>query len=151
MRRPARRPPARHQLRAPLRRLFGNLPRYDNSVCPDGSTVPQICDENISTHTAAGLKGATPAPTQAQPPQQTVTPEQQKQIQNILNGTDPNKLPDDAKKKLQDLLPGVKLPDLPQLPDLGQLPQSLGLGSGASGSSSSGSTTQDLLNFLLGQ
>ncbi len=125
--------------------LFGNLPRYDNSVCPDGSDVPAICDENISTHTAAGLKGATPAPGQAPQPQpQSVTPQQQKDIQKILKGVDPNKVPDDVKKKLHDLLPGVPLPQLPQLP---QLP-SLG---GASGSSSSGSATQDLLNFLLGQ
>ncbi len=131
--------------------LFGNLPRYDNSVCPDGSTVPQICDQNISTHTAAGLKTASIAPGQSPRPQpQTVTPEQQNQIQKILNGVDPNKVTGGAKKKLQDLLPGVKLPDLPQLPDLGQLPQSLGLG-GTSGSSASPNTTQDLLNFLLGQ
>ncbi len=116
--------------------LFGNLPRYDNSVCPDGSTVPQICDENISTHTAAGLQGATPAPRRRRSrSRRRSRPQQQKQIQKILNGVDPNKIPDDAKKKLQDLLPGVNLPDLPQLPDLGQLPQSLGLG-GASGSSS---------------
>jgi ABC-type transporter Mla subunit MlaD len=124
--------------------LFGNLGRYDPSVCPDGSTELSICNPADPPHTAAGLKGATASPTQPQP--QAATPEQQKQIQKILNGTDPNKLPDDAKKKLQDLLPGVPLPQLPQLPQA-QLPQ----GASPNGSAPSGSTTQDLLNFLLGQ
>ncbi len=130
--------------------LFGNLSRYDNSVCPDGSDVPAICDENVSTHTAAGLKGATPAPGQAPQPQpQSVTPQQQKDIQKILKGVNPNKVPDNVKKKLHDLLPGVPLPQLPQLP---QVPGLGGAsGSSSSGSSSSGSATQDLLNFLLGQ
>src|SRR4051795_5025260 len=95
--------------------LFGNLGRYDPSVCPlpGGSAVPTICDPNDTPHSAAGLNNATTAPTapqQAQP-----TPEQQKQIDKILKGVDPNKITDDTKKKLQDLLPGVKLPDLPQL------------------------------------
>jgi ABC-type transporter Mla subunit MlaD len=128
--------------------LFGNLGRYDPSVCPlpGGSAVPTICDPNDAPHSAAGLNNATTAP--AAPQQAQPTPEQQKQIDKILKGVDPNKIPDDTKKKLQDLLPGVKLPDLPQL----QVPQvpNPGLG-GTSGSSSSGNATQDLLDFLLGQ
>ena len=129
--------------------LFGHLPRYDNSVCPDGSTVPAICDENISTHTAAGLKGATPTPAPAapQPQPQATTPQQQKDIQKILKGVNPNKIPNDVRKKLKDLVPGVPLPQLPQLPQLPHLPQGLGLNTSAP----SGSSTQDLLNFLLGQ
>jgi ABC-type transporter Mla subunit MlaD len=30
------------------------LPRYDNSVCPDGSTHPDLCDPGISTHDTGG-------------------------------------------------------------------------------------------------
>jgi ABC-type transporter Mla subunit MlaD len=125
--------------------LFGNLGRYDPSVCPDGSNQLSICNPADPPHTSAGLQSATNAPATQQP--QQATPEQQKQVEKILNGVDPNKITDDTKKKLQDLLPGVPLPQLPQLPDLGQLPQGLGL----NGSAPSGTTTQDLLNFLLGQ
>src|SRR3954453_9044078 len=123
--------------------LFGNLGRYDPSVCPQGSAELSICNPADPPHSAAGLQSATAPP--AAPQQQAATPEQQKQIQNILNGVDPNKIPDDAKKKPQDLLPGVQLPQLPQLPPV--LPQ----GTSSNGSSTSGSATQDLLNFLLGQ
>ena len=50
----------------------------------------------------------------------------QKQIQKILQGVDPNNIPDKAKKKLQELLPpGVTLPQLPQAPQLPQLPPQL--------------------------
>jgi ABC-type transporter Mla subunit MlaD len=125
--------------------LFGNLGRYDPSVCPDGSNQLSICNPADPPHTSAGLQSATNAPATQQP--QQATPEQQKQVEKILNGVDPNKITNDTKKKLQDLLPGVPLPQLPQLPDLGQLPQGLGL----NGSAPSGTTTQDLLNFLLGQ
>jgi ABC-type transporter Mla subunit MlaD len=124
--------------------LFGNLGRYDPGVCPDGSDQLSICNPADPPHTKAGLQAATAPPA---PQEQAATPEQQKQIEKILNGVDPNKITDDAKKKLQDLLPGVPLPQLPQLPQLGQLPQGLGL----NGSAPSGSTTQDLLDFLLGQ
>jgi ABC-type transporter Mla subunit MlaD len=120
--------------------LFGNLGRYDPSVCPQGSDQLSICNPADAPHSAAGLQSATTPP--AQPQQQAATPEQQKQIQKILNGVDPNKIKDDAQKKLQDLLP--QLPPLSQLP---QLPQGVNLNS----TPPSGSTTQDLLNFLLGQ
>jgi hypothetical protein len=128
--------------------LFGNLGRYDPSVCPNGSAQLSICNPADPPHTAASLNSATTAPAAPQP--QAATPEQQKEIENILKGVDPNKVPDDVKKKLQDLLPGVPLPEVPQLPQL-QLPD-LGLGGTSSGNgSSSGNATQDLLNFLLGQ
>ncbi len=126
--------------------LFGNLGRYDPSVCPDGSMQLSICNPADPPHNAASLKTATTAPS-TQGPRNAPTPEQQKDIDKILKGVDPNKLPDDAKKKLHDLLPGVPLDQLPQLPQLPQVPQVPGL----NGSSTSGSTTQDLLNFLLGQ
>jgi ABC-type transporter Mla subunit MlaD len=125
--------------------LFGNLSRYDASVCPDGSTVPQICDPTIQTH-SAGLvaKGAPagqaptqqPAPQQPQPgklPQPKLPPK----VQNLLPpGVDPNKLPQKLQQQLQDLLP-----QLPQLPPVPQAPN----GSG------SAAPTDNLLNFLLGQ
>ncbi len=123
--------------------LFGNLGRYDPSVCPDGSEQHSICNPADAPHTAAGLKSVTTAP--AQPQQTAPTPQQQKQIQKILGGVNPNKIKENAKKKLQDLLP--QLPPLSQLPQVPQLPQGLNL----NGSAPSGSTTQDLLNFLLGQ
>jgi hypothetical protein len=124
--------------------LFGNLGRYDPSVCPDGSAALSICNPADSPHSAASIRSATNVPAATpQQQQQTQTPEQQKQIEKILKGVDPKKITDDTKKKLQNLLPGVQLPDLP---NLGQLPQDL------NGSSApSGSSTQDLLNFLLGQ
>ena len=126
--------------------LFGNLGRYDPSVCPDGSDQLTICNPADPPHTSAGLQSATAGP--AAPQQQAATPEQQKQVDKILKGVDPNKIPDDVKKKLKDLLPpGVQLPQLPQLPPQLGLPQGLGL----NGSAPSGNTTQDLLNFLLGQ
>jgi ABC-type transporter Mla subunit MlaD len=126
--------------------LFGNLGRYDPSVCPDGSDQLTICNPADPPHTSAGLQSATTGP--AAPQQQPATPEQQKQVDKILKGVDPNKIPDDVKKKLKDLLPpGVQLPQLPQLPPQLGLPQGLGL----NGSAPSGNTTQDLLNFLLGQ
>jgi ABC-type transporter Mla subunit MlaD len=126
--------------------LFGNLGRYDPSVCPQGSDELSICNPADPPHNAASLQSATTAPSTT-PRQQPVTPEQQKQVDKILKGVDPNKIPDDAKKKLHDLLPGVPLDQIPQLPQLPQVPQVPGL----NGSSTSGSATQDLLNFLLGQ
>jgi ABC-type transporter Mla subunit MlaD len=127
--------------------LFGNLSRYDGSVCPEGSTVPQVCDPNIHTNSAQ-LKAAGPAPQAGQPPQ-APTPQQQKDIQKIIQGVDPNKVAGDTEKKLQQLL--QQIPNLPQLPQgLPQLPQVLG-GSSTTPNSSSGSSTTNLLNFLLGQ
>lgn len=116
--------------------LFGNLPPYDPSVCPDGSTVPAICDPNGTAHTKAALNTVSPNPNQQQ---QQLPPAQQKQLDKILKGVDPNKVKGDTEKKLQDLL---NLPQVPNLPDVTQ---------GLNGTSSTGSTTQDLLNFLLGQ
>ncbi|MFL5899454.1 MAG: MlaD family protein [Solirubrobacterales bacterium] len=116
--------------------LFGHLGRYDPSVCPQGSDQLSICNPSDAPHSAAGLQSATPTPQQ----QSAATPKQQKQLQKILQ--QPNKIKDQAQKKLQDLLP--QLPPISQLP---QLPQGIGSNSAAP----SGSTTQDLLNFLLGQ
>jgi hypothetical protein len=127
--------------------LFGNLPRYDGSVCPEGSTDHAICDPTVQAQSAAlSARGA--APTQQQQEQQPAqTPEQQdqqKQLEKILKGVDPNKLKDETQKQLEDLLNLPQLPQLPQLPDITQ-------GLNPDGSSSTGSTTSDLLDFLLGQ
>ncbi|HSD25075.1 MAG TPA: hypothetical protein VLB79_12195 [Solirubrobacterales bacterium] len=119
--------------------LFGNLGRYDPSVCPQGSDAPSICNPADAPHTTASLQAAQTAPAPAQPQQQTPQ-EQQKDLQKILPpGVNPKKLPDKAKQQLKDLLP--PLPPAPQLPQV--------LGQGATGSSSS--PTDNLLNFLLGQ
>jgi ABC-type transporter Mla subunit MlaD len=125
--------------------LFGNLPRYDASVCPDGSTVPQICDPSINTHAAlAAPNASSPEPSQRTQPAQPQTPQQQKQQKQLDKLLDtvknPDKVTNDTVKKLQDLL---NLPQLPQLPpSLPQLPNSSG---------SSSAPTDNLLNFLLGQ
>jgi ABC-type transporter Mla subunit MlaD len=125
--------------------LFGNLPRYDASVCPDGSTVPQICDPTINTHAAlAAPNASSPQPSQRTQPAQPQTPQQQQQqkrLDKLLETVkNPDKVTNDTVKKLQDLL---NLPQLPQLPpSLPQLPNSSG---------SSSAPTDNLLNFLLGQ
>ncbi|HEY6771244.1 MAG TPA: hypothetical protein VI035_02220 [Solirubrobacterales bacterium] len=125
--------------------LFGNLPRYDGSVCPDGSTVPQICDPAINTHAAqATLKASPsqPAPQAAQPaqPQTPQQKQQQKQLDKLLDTVKkPGKPTNETVQKLQDLL---NLPQLPQLPQVPQVPNSTG---------PSSSPTNDLLDFLLGQ
>jgi ABC-type transporter Mla subunit MlaD len=123
--------------------LFGNLSRYDPSVCPDGSLALSICNPADQPHTSASLKSATTAPAPSQPQQgQAQTPQQQqKDLQKILPpGVNPNKLPQQAQQQLQDLLP--QLPQLPPLPQVGN--------PNATGSSAS-SPTDNLLNFLLGQ
>jgi ABC-type transporter Mla subunit MlaD len=136
--------------------LFGNLQPYDGSVCPKNSgannVVPTICQASNVLHSAE-LKSAGPAPAQGEQQQpQAATPQQQKQLQQILQGVDPNKLKDDTEKKLQELL--QQLPQaIPQLPQaLPNITQGLGLGGSAAPNSSTGSgSTTDLLNFLLGQ
>jgi hypothetical protein len=131
--------------------LFGNLPRYDASVCPDGSDVPSICDPLIHTHAALSAQKTTPSqpspagPQPAQPqPQTPQQQKQQKQLDKLLDTVKkPGQATDNTVQKLKDLL---NLPQLPQLPDLPQV-----LNPNANGSTSGGSPTDNLLNFLLGQ
>ena len=129
--------------------LFGNLSRYDPSVCPQGSLALSICNPADPPHTSASLRSATTAPALQQPQQgqgpqpQQQQQEQQKDLNKILPpGVNPNKLPETVQQQLQDLLP-----QLPQLPPLPQLPQLLNPNAPSSG----GSSTDNLLNFLLGQ
>jgi ABC-type transporter Mla subunit MlaD len=135
--------------------LFGNLGRYDGSVCPDGSTVPAICDPSIHVHSASFASNnaaAGPSPqTQSQAPPAPPTTQQQKQIQKILQGANPNKLKDQTEQKLKDLLNQLPLSQLPQLPQLPQLLPQLPQGTSPNSGAPSGSSTNDLLNFLLGQ
>src|SRR5829696_4165702 len=115
--------------------LFGNLSSYDPSVCPNGSAALSICNPAGAPHTSASLRTARPTPKQQQ-----AQPQQQQDLHKILPpGVNPNKLPDKAQQQLQDLLP-----QLPQLPPLPQVP-------GPSSTGASGSPTDNLLDFLLGQ
>jgi ABC-type transporter Mla subunit MlaD len=118
--------------------LFGNLGRYDPSVCPDGSDAPSICNPADAPHTSASLRAAQTQPVAPNSQQQQTPQQQQKDLKKLLPpGVDPNKLPDKVQQQLQDLLP--QLPSVPLPPVLPN--------SGASG----GSPTDNLLNFLLGQ
>jgi phospholipid/cholesterol/gamma-HCH transport system substrate-binding protein len=110
-----------------------NLPRYDGSVCPDGSTNHALCDPNISTNSlkarSKGLKGSG----SGSDSNSVSAPEVDHLLQ--LPGVDPKK----QKQQLRDLLglpPDVKLP--PALQD--------GLGPSAGDQAA----TDDLLNFLIG-
>jgi ABC-type transporter Mla subunit MlaD len=134
--------------------LFGSLPRYDGSVCPDGSTNHAICDPTVQTQAAGFAAPPAAGPMQQQQPPQPQAPEQQrqqKQLEELLDKVDPNKLKDETQKKLEDLLQQPQQPQLPQLPQLPSLPPQLpGLNLGGGSGGSSGSGTNNLLDFLLG-
>ena len=122
--------------------LFGNLSRYDPSVCPDGSQSPSICNPADAPHASASIRAATTAPAPPQQQQQQTPKVNPKDLNKVLPpGVNPNKLPNKVQQQLQDLLP-----QLPQLPQVPQLPQGINL----NGSAPAGSTN-NLLNFLLGQ
>jgi ABC-type transporter Mla subunit MlaD len=53
----------------PATGLTGNLPPYDNSVCPTTSTHPTICNPAVSTHSAAAGTRAAPPITSPPPPE----------------------------------------------------------------------------------
>ena len=123
--------------------LFGNLRRYDPSVCPDGSTNLAVCDPNAAPNAFAALQGGT-TPQAVTPQQQEQQEQQQKQIEKILGDKPGKELTEEAQKKLEEILnlPPPQLPNqvAPSLPSLG--------GSGSSGSGSS--ATGNILDFLLG-
>jgi len=79
-----------------------NLPRYDDSVCPDGSTRLALCDPTISTNSAAAV-GPTSAQRRLNRQGRAERKEQRQELRDILG-----------------LPPGVKLPP--------QLEEGLGLG-----------------------
>jgi phospholipid/cholesterol/gamma-HCH transport system substrate-binding protein len=117
-----------------------NLPRYDNSVCPDGSTDLALCDPAISTHGAAVRKAAgtaaAPPPAAAAPPD-ALTPQALKDIEKGKP----------VPKPLQDALGLTNGKPLLQNPQLQQTLQQLGVGAS---SSKSPDVTNSLLNFLFG-
>ena len=127
------------------------LPRYDNSVCPNGSTNPELCDPDISTHdtggripegegsdrSAPGGRGAAPGPDlPGAAPGQAPAPD-------LPGGSLPG-LPGvgEATEGLDDLL---GLPD-DGLGGLGKHPGSGGNGGGRPGKD----VTEELLDFLYG-
>jgi hypothetical protein len=118
----------------------GNLPRYDNSVCPQGSTDLSICDPAISTNggTRKVPTGQVGNANASIPPaaQQLLTPQVIKDIQ------DGKSVP----KPLQDLLGPQGTSQLEQT-----IQQLTGGGSATSGASPDKATATDLLNFLFGQ
>jgi ABC-type transporter Mla subunit MlaD len=124
----------------PATGLTGNLPRYDDSVCPVASTVPSICDPTVSTDSRnAGLR-AVPAP-----PAEKVD-EVAKEIQET------GKLPSagDLKDQLG-LPPDAIIPPgvLDQL-GLGGVGNSLGLGGSPPPTTTAPGGAGGLLDFLLG-
>jgi ABC-type transporter Mla subunit MlaD len=118
----------------------GGLPRYDNSVCPQGSTDLSICDPAISTHggTRKVATGSVGNANASIPPaaQQLLTPQVVKDIQ------DGKPVP----KPLQQLLGSSGTQQLEQT-----IQQLTGGGSTTSGASPDRATATDLLNFLFGQ
>jgi ABC-type transporter Mla subunit MlaD len=123
------------------------LPRYDDSVCPEGSNAPELCDPNVSTDSkAAGVEGggAPGGGGQAEayqpPPATPGSPE----------APGPG-------------APGIDLPGgaggggggggTPSLEDLLDLPPDVtdpggGLGLGQNGPGAGGQAADDLLDFL---
>ena len=137
--------------------LFGNLTEYDGSVCPKNvgapgsatNPVPTICQaSNVLNQFAAAPAPLAAGPTTPVAPQTKQQEEQQKQIEKILGDTpNPGDLPAQTQQQLQDLLQGLPQLQLPNvLPPLLQGP-STNSGTGTT----SGSTTSNLLDFLLGQ
>ena len=106
-----------------------NLPRYDNSVCPDGSTNQALCDPAISTRSAKasakGLGGGSGSGSGSQ------GADHQLNIPGV-----------DTKKEEQ------KLRDLLGLPPDAKLPPALQDGVGPTVNDQA--ATDDLLNFLFG-
>ena len=130
------------------------LPRYDNSVCPDGSTHLDICDPNISTHDTGGRDPNNPAAARGggEPGSAPTAPGAP-----AAPGAAPPALGDGP---LDELLPGVPateeatngLEDLLGLPDgagngIGGIGKGIGRGKqGGLGDNA----TEELLEFLYG-
>ena len=137
------------------------LPRYDNSVCPDGSTDLELCDPNISTHDTGGRDPATSAASRGGGAPGSSAPAQ---AAPAAPGTPP---PSSAPGLPDDLLPGI--PDTDEatngLEDLLGLPGGAaeGIGKGLGGAANgvgglgrgkggglSPDATEELLEFLYG-
>ncbi|MFN2612430.1 MAG: MlaD family protein [Solirubrobacterales bacterium] len=116
-----------------------NLNRYDNSVCPDGSTDLSICDPAISTHggSVRGAAGQAPGNAAAE---NALTPQVLKDI------ADGKPVP----KPIQDALGLTSGKPLLQNPDLQQTLQGLGVSGGPATQSGSSALNPNLLDFLFG-
>jgi ABC-type transporter Mla subunit MlaD len=132
-----------------------NLPRYDNSVCPDGSTHLEICDPNISTHDTGGREPETTAASRGggatgSPGTAASTP--------ATPGSPPNTAPGVP----DEVLPGIPateeatsgLEDLLGLPGgagegIGEIGKGIGGGKGKGGGLNP-NETEELLEFLFG-
>ncbi len=113
----------------PATGLALGMPRYDKSVCPDGSTRLTICDPNLSSP-RGGLRVASPQQQATQPGADSPLPKLPD-----LEGLTP--------KEIRDILglpPGSPIPGQPTVP---QVPP-VGVGS------QDQAATNDLLDFLFG-
>jgi len=116
-----------------------NLPRYDDSVCPEGSAAPELCDPGISTNSGGGADVQTTNDAEAVPGYETtppVTPPGESEGDPTVPGLD---LPGTADEDLDDLL------DIPGVTGDGALGQD---GQGAPGAQPGDQASQDLLDFL---
>jgi len=151
-----------------------DLPPYDPSVCPDGSTHPDICNPAGPRQTPqarnAGLEGApgTAAPGPQAAPPAAGAPGAGEQAPNLPNLPDLPNLPNAPNgPKLPNVPKPPKNPNLPNAPDTPEIPGLGGLGDllGGGGSQSqgdplgglglrtgraNGAATTDLLNYLFG-
>jgi hypothetical protein len=119
-------------------------PRYDKSVCPDGSKDTSLCDPNIATK----AKTSTAAPSQQSPagttgPAGTATTPGTGTTPQLPQGLPPSSLPvnpRDLPRRLQDLLGGGN--------GGGALGGALGGGGGGGGGGNVNQAANDLLNLL---
>jgi ABC-type transporter Mla subunit MlaD len=122
--------------------------RYDDSVCPDGSTDPEICDPGISTDGARARQAGSGSDGEREARGDSGSPSAPGAGGNLP--IDPSELPvdpDDVRGQLEDLL------DVPG--GLGELggkggKRGGGSGGGGGGGGGAGQATEDLLDFLLG-
>ena len=118
-----------------------NLPPYDPSVCPDGSTRPDLCQPRGSAAAAAvaergsGTNGSQGRGTAAAPPSPGAAPP----AAGTVPGSDAEGGQPQSPPELGDAL---GLPDGVELPDLGQ-----GQGPGGTGGGG-GAAVESLLDFL---
>ena len=130
------------------------LPRYDNSVCPDGSTDPELCDPNISTHDSGGRlpegeeaatdrgRGGSPGGASGGPPKAPGSPAGAAPDAPSAPGVPAPGVPGggEAAQGLEDLL---------ALPGGGP-PGGNGGGQGGGGGRPGSAATEELLDFLYG-
>jgi hypothetical protein len=133
-------------------------PRYDASVCPNGSSDLSLCDPNISLNSATGRRKAARHGAGIQATPGGAAGNGAAGSGTALPGLPPGTLPDNPKDlphRLQDLLglgghhhrglPHLPGGGLPQLGGGGGLPQVGGAGGAGGGA---GQAANDLLDFM---